>query len=96
MVIGRMQHSGGFVSERTHDSVHPIRIGVTNGGDPFDKDTPVLWFNFTEQAFASMVAHLARRGETGETFREALTLIQETGIEDETDNVQPDGAAPAR
>lgn len=93
MTIGRMHHSDGLVSERTPEGV--IRIGLTHGGDPFNKNTPVIWFNFTEHTLASMMAHLARRGEHGETFREALAFIQETGIEDDHENTQPDGSAPA-
>lgn len=31
----------------------------------------------TESELASIVAHLSRRGETGDTFREALAFIQQ-------------------
>lgn len=86
----RMHHSDGLVSERTPEG--HIRIGLTHGGDPFNRNTPVIWVYFTEETLASMMCHLARRGETGETFREALAFIQATGIEDE--NQQPGGSKP--
>lgn len=84
MTIGRLSIDGRFVAERTHDLEHPIRIGyLPGGGDPFDNGTPVVWCEFTESQFASLVAHCSRRGETSETFYPALAFIQTTGIEDE-------------
>lgn len=83
MVIGRMHIKDGFVAERTPDAERPIRIGLSHGGDPFNTHTPVVWCDFTESEFASVVAHVARRGETGDTFREALGFLQATGIEDD-------------
>jgi hypothetical protein len=74
MVIGRMHLKDGLVCERQASG--GIRLGVTHGGDPFNEHTPVLWFDFTEEAFASMVAHASRRGESGMTFSEALVLLQ--------------------
>lgn len=80
MVIGRMHVNKGFVAERTHDAERPIRIGLSHGGDPFNQHTPVVWCEFTESEFASLMAHVARRGETGDTHREALRFLEETGI----------------
>jgi hypothetical protein len=83
MVIGRLHMKDGFVAERTQDEGCPIRIGLAHGGDPFNVQTPVVWCNFTEAQFASLMAHVARRGETGETYQEALAFLQHTGIESE-------------
>lgn len=86
MIVGRMHISDGFVAERTHDEERPIRVGLSHGGDPFNHHTPVVWCTFTESEFASLMAHVARRGETGETHKEALAFLQATGIEDDEPN----------
>lgn len=83
MVIGRLHLHDGFVSERTHDAERPIRIGLSHGGDPFNPHVPVVWCELTEAECASLMAHVARRGETGETYAEALRFLQATGIETE-------------
>lgn len=76
MISGRMHLRDGLVLQRAADGT--IEIGLALGGDPHNEHTRVVVFTFTEFEFASAVAHAARRGETGETFREALALIQQS------------------
>jgi hypothetical protein len=84
MVIGRMSIHDGFVAERTHDIEHPIRIGLSHGGDPLNPHTPIVWCELSESQCASLMAHIAKRGETGDTYREALAFLSASGIEDES------------
>lgn len=73
-MVGRMLLVDGLVAERTADN--KIKIGLTHGGDPNSEHTRVVWFEFTEEQFASMVAHASRRGETTESYYETIALIQ--------------------
>ena len=82
-VISRLHIDDGFVIERTPDAKTPIVLGLTHGGDPFNKHTPIVRIWLSEEQVASIMAHVARRGETGDTFREALAFLQATGIEDD-------------
>ena len=83
MIIGRMHIADGFIIERTPDAKTPIVLGLTHGGDPFNLNTPIVRIWLSESQCASIMAHIARRGETGDTYREALAFLQATGIEDE-------------
>ena len=83
MTIGRMHIDAGFIVERTTDLTTPIVLGLTHGGDPFNVNTPIVRIWLTESQVASIMAHVARRGETGDTYREALAFLQATGIEDD-------------
>lgn len=62
----------GLALERTERGIE-IRV---RGSATFTEDFEVV---LTDSEFASVVAHASRRGETGDTYREALDFLEREG-----------------